>query len=70
MNYRMLAGFGEAELVIKKSRFVGRANPVASEVEAQAFLASLQKQYWEASHHCYAYVLGTSRRGATQQRCW
>src|SRR5579862_3382899 len=58
MSYRVLAGPGEIALVIKKSRFVGRARPISTESEAQAFLASLHKQYWEASHHCYAYVLG------------
>jgi len=57
-GYRTLAASGTAELVIKRSRFIGQATPVSDEAEAQAVLASVQKQHGEASHHCYAYVLG------------
>ncbi|GAC1431807.1 MAG: YigZ family protein [Chloroflexota bacterium] len=57
-GYRTLAGPGEAELVIKRSRFLGHGRPIGDEPAAQAFLALMQKEHWQASHNCYAYVLG------------
>ncbi len=32
--------------------------PVASEEEALAFVEEMRKKYWDARHHCYAFVLG------------
>ena len=64
-GYRTLAGPGSAELVIKRSRFIGHAAPLRDEAEARAVLADVQKQHAEASHHCYAYVLG--RHDETQR---
>ena len=34
---------------------------VHSEEEALAFLESIRKKYWDARHHCYAYVIGEKR---------
>ncbi len=41
----------------KKSIFIGQARPVTTEEEAVAFIASVKKQYPDARHHVYAYVL-------------
>ena len=57
-SYRTLLGPGEETIIIKKSRFIGYATPVASEEEATAFIAGLQKKHWDATHNCYAYVVG------------
>ena len=49
---------GTAETEEKKSRFIAAAVAVHTEEEALAFLASLKKKYWDASHNCWAYVMG------------
>ena len=49
----------ENEIVIQKSRFLTLCQPVASEKDIQALLAARRKRYWDASHHCYAYALGS-----------
>lgn len=41
----------------RKSVFIGQAMPVSTEEEALSFLASVKKQYPDARHHVYAYVL-------------
>lgn len=46
-----------AEILVKRSRFIGIARPIASEEEAQAFLASVKELYPQARHYCYAYIL-------------
>jgi len=53
------------ELVIKKSRFLAHLAPARSVKEADAVVAGLRKQHWDARHHCVALVLGTH---ADQQR--
>ena len=51
------AGAGEAELVEKRSRFLGHVRPVESEEEAKAFVADMKKQYYDARHNCWCYLL-------------
>lgn len=48
-------GFGVYEE--KKSRFLGEARRIASEEEALSVLQDVRKRYYDARHHCYAYVL-------------
>lgn len=45
-------------VIINKSRFIGYASPAATEEEALAFLQQVRQQYKDATHHCYAYVIG------------
>ena len=49
---------GSAEIIEKKSRFIADVEIVHSEEEAAAFLEGVRKKYWDARHHCSAYVLG------------
>lgn len=55
----------EHELVIKKSRFLAHVEPVGSVEEADAVIAAVRKQRWDARHHCVALVVGPR---ADQQR--
>lgn len=57
-NYLILYKSGEGELEEKKSRFIATTRPVETEEEAQVFIAEMRKKYWDASHNCFAYVLG------------
>lgn len=57
-RYATVAGYGEQEIVIKKSRFIGHAKPVESEEEASAFIEEIKKRHWSATHNCSAYMIG------------
>lgn len=57
---------GEGELVEKKSRFIATVEPVDSEEQALAFIERMRKKYWDASHNCYAYIIGEKNE---LQRC-
>jgi uncharacterized YigZ family protein len=48
----------EHELVVKKSRFIGLAHPLASPDDAEQVIARVKKQAWDARHHCVAMVTG------------
>ncbi|CAG7646927.1 YigZ family protein [Paenibacillus allorhizosphaerae] len=58
MQYRTVKGPGQAEIVIKKSRFIGHAKPVASEEEAIEYIEGIKKEHWSATHNCSAYMIG------------
>lgn len=43
---------------VKKSVFLARLEPVASVEAADAVVARVRKEHWEARHHCTALVIG------------
>ncbi|MGI6106934.1 MAG: IMPACT family protein [Lachnospiraceae bacterium] len=49
------AGFGEYEE--KKSRFLAEARHVECREDAEDFLAEIRKKYYDARHHCSAFVI-------------
>lgn len=58
-TYYTLGGTGEGLYKEKGSKFLGFAFPVQTEEEIQENLDALRKQYHDARHYCYAFVLGT-----------
>lgn len=56
--YRTVLVGGIGVLEEKKSRFIAEVEHVESEEEAAMFLAAIRKKYWDASHHCSAYIIG------------
>ena len=52
-----LAKAVSVEMEERKSVFIGHAAPVSSEEEARAFLESRRKEYYDATHNVYAYLL-------------
>lgn len=46
-----------AELVEKRSRFLGRVFPVSSEEEARTCIEAVKKQHYDARHNCWCYRL-------------
>ena len=44
--------------MVQKSRFISSACPVSTAEDALAFLAGIRRKYRDASHYCYAYIIG------------
>ncbi|MFF0728365.1 YigZ family protein [Streptomyces sp. NPDC004134] len=57
-GYLTVAREGVHETEVNRSRFVCTLAPAATEAEAQAVLARVRAAYPDASHHCFAYVIG------------
>ncbi|MFF8279036.1 YigZ family protein [Streptomyces lateritius] len=57
-QYRTLAREGVHETEINRSRFLCALAPVATEQEAQDFVARVRKEHPTATHNCFAYVIG------------
>lgn len=50
---------GVGEITVKKSRFIATVCPALSEEAALETIEALKKKYWDASHNCSAYIIGT-----------
>ena len=57
-SYLTLSSSSESLYKEKGSKFIGIALPVGSEDEVKEKLDGIRKQYYDARHHCYAYILG------------
>lgn len=56
--YKTLRHEAADEVIINKSRFIGYACPCETEEEALAFLQKIRTKHKDATHNCYAYVIG------------
>ena len=57
-NYLTVAGRGEHEIVIEKSRFISHIARVETEDAAQDFIQEIKKKHKDATHNCSAYMIG------------
>jgi len=48
------------EQIINRSRFICYLYPINSVEEANEILKQIRKQHYDATHNCYAYILGES----------
>jgi len=53
---------GEGIYKEKGSKFLAFAYPVETETEIKDRLDSLKKKYFDARHHCYAWMLGSEKK--------
>ena len=57
-EFLTIGSVGKGEYTEKKSRFLGEIHPVKDEQEAAEIVAQARKKYYDARHHCYAWILG------------
>ena len=54
--YTTLAGEAHAELIERRSRFIGHAAHVTTEADAIAFINKIRAEHSQATHNVYAYM--------------
>lgn len=54
-RYRTLREPVRARFSVKGSRFIGSASPAADEAAAQTFIAAVEEEFPDATHHAHAY---------------
>lgn len=57
-RYPIPAGEHRVEQVVQRSRFVTTLGPAASVEEAQAFIRRVSAEFADATHNCWAYLVG------------
>ena len=64
-GYPVPAGWHRTESVISRSRFIATLAPAPDEARVVAFLAAVRGEFPDATHNCFAYVVGPP--GSTRQ---
>lgn len=52
----------EGEYDEKKSRFIAKCIPIKSEDEAKEEIKKIKKEFFDARHHCFAYIIGSDSK--------
>lgn len=60
-SYRTISGLAEGFYSEKRSRFISYAVPVRTVEEVKMEIDKYRKQYYDARHVCWAYMLGAER---------
>ena len=60
-SYKVVTMPGEGLYKEKGSKFFAEAFPVHSEAEVKAKVAEIKKKYFDAKHHCYAFIIGPDK---------
>jgi uncharacterized YigZ family protein len=61
-SYTTISGRSEGSYREKGSKFLAFAYPVDSEEAIRRHLESLKKEYFDARHHCFAWMLGAEKK--------
>lgn len=57
-GYKTLVSSAQDEFTVQKSRFIGYAAPTDTQEAALDYIRLIKEKHRDASHHCYAYVIG------------
>ncbi len=60
--YRSIKAPVTHTLKIEGSKFIASAFPVDLRPQAEEILKEIRKKYYDATHHCFAYGLGSERK--------
>ena len=58
-EYKTIKCATRAETKVLGSRFIGSVLPVSTKADVEQFLVKMRKEFWDATHNCFAYRLGT-----------
>ena len=58
--YKTLIRDAQDEFIVNKSRFIGHGRPCETEEAALAFLSEMRAKYRDATHNCFAYIIGAN----------
>jgi uncharacterized YigZ family protein len=60
-NYKTIKSSSVGIYKEKGSRFLSFAFPVVSQEEIKSIIEEIRREYYDARHHCYAYMIGKDR---------
>ncbi len=57
-EYKTIQSEARAETKVEGSRFIATASPVTTKTEADQFIERIRKEFFDATHNCFAYRIG------------
>jgi len=61
-EYHSIKAEVNSTIKVEGSKFIVSAYPVDSRQQADEKLGNIRKQFFDATHHCFAYALGAERK--------
>lgn len=61
-SYQTIQSPSQGNFKEKGSKFLSFAYPVRSEEEVKSKVEALKKEYFDARHHCFAWILGADKK--------
>lgn len=61
MKFLTIKSPAESKFTVKGSKFLGYAYPVEDQDHIDNILSDIRKRYYDATHHCYAWQLGSGK---------
>jgi len=65
-SFKTIGKLSSFEMKERGSRFIARAMPVSTKDEAEQFINQMRKKYFDATHNCFAYRIGSGRNEITR----
>lgn len=65
-EYKTIVKPSQSVFKDKGSRFIGFLYHVENELDIKNIIADIKKQYYDATHYCYAYIIGHYGTSATR----
>jgi uncharacterized YigZ family protein len=62
MAYITVQGPGQAEIIVRKSRFIASVAPARTDEEAWVFIEQIRGEHRDATHNCFAFKAGAGQR--------
>jgi uncharacterized YigZ family protein len=60
-EYKTIKYRSESIYKDRSSKFIGIIMPIENIEEVKKYLQEIKKEYYDATHHCYAYILGINK---------
>lgn len=61
-TYKTISGISEGVITEQRSKFIAYAVPVSTPEQAKEAVEAYRKQYYDARHVCWAYMIGADRQ--------
>jgi uncharacterized YigZ family protein len=61
-SFKTITATTEGSFREKGSKFLSFVFPVENDTDIRANINALEKKYFDARHHCYAYILGAEKK--------
>ena len=68
MKFKTISKNSIAEIIEKKSRFIANVFYVETVEEAEETIKILKKQYHDAKHNCFAYIVKELNRKLSKKK--
>ena len=68
MRFETVSKNATAEIVEKKSKFIANIFYIERAEEAEEIIKNLKKQYHDAKHNCFAYIVKEINRNFNKEK--